>query len=223
MQDSEQPRRDLEEAVAELSPDARRVWDAIEEAGQRAARGEEVAAEMPPEYDDLLRSEQAALLRAVRLSGDAHAAGAAENEGMAALLRQAGGVIRRARELNPGIGDDLTLGEAVAVLRRHGVSPGIPPELAEMVVEVPAAAPTEEEAAALVRGVLDDLSPPQRRVLSVRMNARGEDEDPEEILGEVLALSDEEAREYLEGFEKLVKEAVNEVAGERERRRSEGR
>ncbi|MDP9474808.1 MAG: hypothetical protein M3R38_03810 [Actinomycetota bacterium] len=147
MRDAEELRRELEEAVAELSPDARRAWDALEDARERVVAGEEVPAELPPGYDDLLPSEQAALLRAVRLSADVHAAQAREEEGMVALMRQAEGVIRRAQELDPGAGDDLTLGEAVAVLRRRGVNPGISPELEELVVWVPVEEPAEEEAA----------------------------------------------------------------------------
>jgi hypothetical protein len=219
MHDVEQLRRDLEEAVAELSPDARRAWDTLEDAAGRVAAGEDVAPEMPPEYDDLLPSEQAALLRVVPLSGALYAARAEEEEGMVALMYQLEGVIGRAQELEPGLGEGVTLGEAVAAPKRHGVSAGISPELEDLVVEAPAGARTEEEVAALVRGLLDVLSPPQRQVRNVRMNTRGGDENPAEILAEVLALSDDEAREYMEDFEKLVKEVVDEVADERDRRR----
>ncbi len=216
--DIEQLRRDLEEAVAELSPDAQSVWKVLEEARERAVAGEEVAAEMPPEYHELLSSEQAALLQAVRASAAVYAASVAEEEGMVALLRQAAAVITRAQELEPGIGDRATLGEAVAVLSRHGVNPGISPELAEMVVRVPVEAAAEEAAAASLERVLADLAPLQRQVLNVRMNTRAEHEDPAEILGEVLALSDEEAQEYIEDFKRLAEEVVNEVVDERERR-----
>ena len=48
MQDIERLRRDLEEAIAELGPDARRVWEAIEEGNERAARGGEVPAPRCP-------------------------------------------------------------------------------------------------------------------------------------------------------------------------------
>lgn len=142
MQDIEQLRRDLEDAVAELGPDARRVWDAIEEGNRRLARGEEVPAELPPGYDALPPSEQDALIRAVQASADLHGAEAEEEEGMVSLMRQGEGVIRKARELEPAAGDDLKLGEAVAILRRHGVNPGISPELEGMVVEVPVEEPT---------------------------------------------------------------------------------
>ena len=141
MHDLERLRRELEDAVAELGPEALRVWKVLEEAGKRAAAGEEAAAEIPPGYHDLLPSERAAVLRVVRASAALHGAEAEKEEGMVALMRQGEGVIRRAQELEPGIGEHATLEEAVAVLQRHGVNPGICPELEEMVVEVPVEEP----------------------------------------------------------------------------------
>ena len=130
----EQLQRDLEEAVAELTPDARRVWVAVEEDIERE---EEVPTELPPEYEDLRPSEKGALVRVVTLLQRVHEAQAAEAEGRESFLYQAMAVITRAQELEPNIGEDLTLSEAVAVLQRHGVNPGLSPEAAEMVVEVP--------------------------------------------------------------------------------------
>jgi hypothetical protein len=137
MQDVEQLQRDHEEAIAELTPDARRVWIAIEEDMERADRGEEVPAEMPPEYEDLHPSEQGALVRVVKLSARVYEAEEAEAEGMKSLLNQAIAIFRRAQELEPSIGEGTTLSEAVAVLQRHGVNPGLSPEVSEMVIEVP--------------------------------------------------------------------------------------
>lgn len=137
MQDVEQLQRDLEEVVAGLSPDARRVWGEIEGDAERFAHGEDVAPEFPSGFDELLQSERDAVLRAVRLSEELHAALGAENEGMAALMRQAEGVITRAQELEPSLGDNPTLGEAIAALERHGVNSGLSPELEEMMVRVP--------------------------------------------------------------------------------------
>ncbi len=137
MRDIEQLRRDLEEAVAGLSPAARRVWEAVQEREKRMTAGEDVEFEMPPGHDALLPSERDDLLRALRASAEVHAANAEENAGMSALMRQAAGVIRRAQELEPGLGDEITLGEAMAILERHGESSGLSPELADMVVEVP--------------------------------------------------------------------------------------
>lgn len=138
MQDVEQLRRELEEAIADLSPDARRVWDEIEENAERTASGEDVAPDLPAGFDNLPPSERDALLQTLRLSGELRAALAAEDEGMAALMNQAAGVITRAQELEPSIGDNPTLGEAIAALERHGINPGLSPELADMVVKVPA-------------------------------------------------------------------------------------
>jgi hypothetical protein len=199
MHDTERLRDNLEESISELTPATREVWEVLVERGERAARGEEYIADLPPEYDGLVRSEQAALMRVVNLSGDLHAASAAENEGMAALMRQAQGTIVRAQRLEPDA-DNLTLEGAVAVLRRHGLGSGISPELAEMVVEVPVKEPTEEEVDAVVEDILDSLSPLHQRVLHIRMKIREEDEIPAEILEEVLALSESEAEEYLEEF-----------------------
>ena len=49
-------------------------------------------------------------------------------------------IIPRARELDPAFkarGDDVTTGEAVEVLRRHGEPLGISDEVLEMMIEVP--------------------------------------------------------------------------------------
>lgn len=137
MRDIEQLRRDLEEAIAGLSPEARSVWEAIQEREQRMAHGEDVEFEMPPGHDALLPSERDNLLKALRASAEVHAANAEEHAGMSALMRQASGVIRRAQELEPGLGDKITLGDAIAVLERHGEASGLSPELEDMLVEVP--------------------------------------------------------------------------------------
>jgi hypothetical protein len=112
------------------------VWDEIEEDAKRFVDGEDVVPELPSGFDNLPSSERDALLGALQLEEELHASMAAENEGMAALMRQAKGVIKRAQELEPGIGDNATLEEAIAALQRHGVNPGLSPELEDMVVEV---------------------------------------------------------------------------------------
>ena len=137
MRDTEQLRRDLGEIVAGLSADARRVWDEIEEDAKRFVDGEDVVPELPSGFDNLPSSERDVLRGALRLSEELHAAVGAENEGMAALMGQAAGVIARAQEVEPGIGDNPTLEEAIAALKRHGVNPGLSPELEDMVVRVP--------------------------------------------------------------------------------------
>jgi len=223
MRGIEQLRRDLEEAIADLSPAARSVWEALEAHEARMESGEEPPIELPPGYDDLLPSEQDALGRVLQASAEVHAAAAEESAGMFAGMRQAADVIRRAQELEPGLGDEITLGEAMAILERHGESSGLSPELADMVVEVPTQEPTKEEADAMVQHILDSLSPQQRRVLNIRMQTRGEDENAGEILGEVQDLSEAEAQEHLDEIKKLVEDVVNEVveADEQERRREE--
>lgn len=138
MRDIEQLRRDLEEAVAALSPDARRVWETLQEYEEaRVEGGEEHAVELPPGYSALPPSEQEALVRVLRASAEVNAAQAEENEGIAALMHQAVGVILRAQELEPGLGDNPALEDAIAVLKRHGEPSGLSPELSDMVVEVP--------------------------------------------------------------------------------------
>lgn len=136
MRDTERLRRAIGKIVAGLSADARLVWDEMESDARRVADGEDVTPELPSGFDDLPPSEQDSLLEALDLSGELLEAQSAENEGMAALMRQAKGVITRAQELEPDIGSNPTVGEAVAALKRHGVNPGLSPELEEMIVHV---------------------------------------------------------------------------------------
>jgi len=133
MRDIEQLRRDLEEAIAGLSPEARSVWEAIQEREQRMSHGEDVEFEMPPGHDALPPSERDNLLKVLQASAEVHAANAEGNASMPALMRQAPGVIMRALELEPGLGDVITLGEAMVILERHGEASGLSPELADMV------------------------------------------------------------------------------------------
>jgi hypothetical protein len=113
------------------------VWHEIEKDAKRFVDGEDVVPELPSGFDNLPSSERDALLGALQLSEELHASMEAEKKGMAALVRQAKGVIKRAQELEPGIGDNATLEEAIAALKRHGVNPGLSPELEDMVVRVP--------------------------------------------------------------------------------------
>jgi hypothetical protein len=46
-------------------------------------------------------------------------------------------LIERARELDPSLGENATTGEAVAVLRQHGVPLGISDEVLEVIIWVP--------------------------------------------------------------------------------------
>ena len=67
----------------------------------------------------------------VRLQGEA----LARAEGEKALWEQLEALIGRARDLDPAFaarGDDVTVGEAVAVLRQHGESLGVSDEVLEM-------------------------------------------------------------------------------------------
>lgn len=129
MHDAERIESELKEVVAEMSPDARRVWEAI-----RESAGEQ----LPPEYGDLLPSEQAALGRAVRTMIDLRTALAEQDAGVAALARQMRSVFVRAEQLEPAlVGKNVTLGEAVGVLERHGERTGISPEVFDMSFRVP--------------------------------------------------------------------------------------
>jgi hypothetical protein len=67
----------------------------------------------------------------VRLQGEA----LARAEGEKALWEQLEALIGRARDLDPAFaarGDDVTVGEAVAVLRQHGEPLGVSDEVLEM-------------------------------------------------------------------------------------------
>ena len=68
---------------------------------------------------------------------DAHEALARELQGETDLYRQLARLVDRARELDPSLRDDVTMGEAVEVLRRHGEPLGISDEVLEMIIWVP--------------------------------------------------------------------------------------
>jgi hypothetical protein len=53
------------------------------------------------------------------------------------LHSQLAALILRARELDPSLRNEATLGEAIMVLKRDGESIGVSEEVLEMVVEVP--------------------------------------------------------------------------------------
>ena len=72
-----------------------------------------------------------------RFFAEAYDARIRESQGWADLDRQLAALILRARELDPSLRAGATLGEAIAVLKRHGEPAGISDEVLEMVVEVP--------------------------------------------------------------------------------------
>jgi hypothetical protein len=127
--DLEVPRR-IADARQQLSPEGEQVLERI-----LAEEGDpdDVVAAM----ERLPASEQCMLLGLSGLLGEAYEARAKEHQGFADLYLQLAGLIERARELEPSLGDDATTGEAVEVLRRHGEPLGVSDEVLEMIVEEP--------------------------------------------------------------------------------------
>ena len=127
--DQEVPRR-IGEARQELSPEGLEV---LERLLAQDGRPEDVVGAMEP----LKASDQSVLLGINKLLGEAYEASKQENQGWEDLHHQIGRIIERAQELEPSLGDDATVGEAVAVLRRRGETVGVSDEVLEMVIEVP--------------------------------------------------------------------------------------
>jgi hypothetical protein len=136
--DLEVPRR-IGEARQQLSPEGEAVLERlIAILAQEPTESPEVfiANALLP----LPRPEQVVLLRLNNLLLEAYRASEEEHRGYLDLGNQMLSIIRRARELDPAFkarGNDVTTGEAVEVLRRHGEPLGISDEVLEMKVWVP--------------------------------------------------------------------------------------
>jgi hypothetical protein len=127
--DVEVPRR-IGEARQQLSPEGEEVLERI--LGHQGGP-DDVAAAM----ERLPAPEGSVLAGIAGLLGEAYEASAQEQQGWADLHRSLEKLIWRAQELDPSLGDSATLGEAVAVLRRHGEPLGVSDEVLEMIVWVP--------------------------------------------------------------------------------------
>ena len=128
----EVPRR-VGEARQELSPEGVAV---LERLLAQADAPEDVVAALEP----LTQGEVNTILALNKLFVEAYDAAQEENRGWISLFRQEGEIFRRAQKLDPYFasrGGAVTLGEAVAVLKRHGQPVGISDEVLEIVVEVP--------------------------------------------------------------------------------------
>ena len=136
--DLEVPRR-IGEARQQLSPEGEAVLERlIAIIAQEPAESPEafLANALLP----LPRPEQVVLLRLNNLLLEAYRASEAEHQGWIDHHNQMLSIIRRARELDPAFkarGDDVTAGEAVEVLRRHGEPLGISDEVLETLIEGP--------------------------------------------------------------------------------------
>ena len=127
--DHEMPRR-IGEARGELSPEGVAVLEGIiAETGDL----EDIIAAM----ESLPASDRRVLVSVSRFFAEAYDARMRESQGWADLHLQLAGLILRARELEPSLGEGATLGEAIVVLKRHGEPLGISDEVLEMVVELP--------------------------------------------------------------------------------------
>ena len=77
------------------------------------------------------------LLGISKLMEEAYEASAKEARGVADLHSQLAVLILRAQALDPSLGEDTTVGEAIMVLKRHGEPVGVSEEVLEMIVKVP--------------------------------------------------------------------------------------
>lgn len=145
MHDIERIEQELQETVEAMSADARDAWEEIERLCEKA-----MASEDKPPYLDTAKiiermypSAREELSEAIALKGQLLRAQAEEAAGNESLMRQLAGSMEKAIELEPDLeGKNLTVGEALKVLERHGVKHGISPEVLEMAIEV--AVPPEE-------------------------------------------------------------------------------
>jgi hypothetical protein len=84
-------------------------------------------------------SDQANLVHAFKVMAEAHRQETDRARGEADFVSQMLHTMRRAQEVDEEAAknDRLTLGEAIAILERHGIKPGISQEVLEMEMEVP--------------------------------------------------------------------------------------
>jgi hypothetical protein len=133
--DLEVPRR-IGEARQQLSPEGEEVLERL-----LAATAGPEPTETPEAFVNALlplpRAEQAVLLKLNNLLLEAYEASASEHQGWANLHLQMARLIERAQELDPSLGENATLKEAIPVLKRHGIPLGISDEVLEMIVWVP--------------------------------------------------------------------------------------
>jgi hypothetical protein len=128
--DHEVPRR-IGEARRQLSPEGVAVLERIiaDESGDL----EDIIAVM----ESLPTSDRDVLVGISRFFAEAYDARIRESQGWTDLHRQLAGLIVRARELDPSLGEGTTLEDAIPVLKRYGEPLGISDEVLEMIVEVP--------------------------------------------------------------------------------------
>ena len=128
--DHEVPRR-IGEARRQLSPEGVAVLERViaDESGDLEGI---IAA-----IESLPASDRHELVGISRFFAEAYDARIRESQGWADLHRHLAGLIVRARELDPSLRADATLGEAIVVLKRHGEPLGISDEVLEMTVEMP--------------------------------------------------------------------------------------
>ena len=128
--DHELPRR-IGEARRQLSPEGVAVLERViaDESGDL----ENIIAAI----ESLPASDRHVLVGISRFFAEAYDARIRESQGWVGLHRQLAGLIVRARELDPSLGEGATLGEAIVVLKRHGEPLGISDEVLEMAIEMP--------------------------------------------------------------------------------------
>jgi hypothetical protein len=133
--DLEVPRR-IGEARKELSPEGEEVLERLLVVLANPG-GAETPESIASAMAQLQPFEQRILHSLNDFLVDAHEALARELQGETDLYRQLARLVDRARDLDPSLRDDVTMGEAVEVLRRHGEPLGISDEVLEMIIWVP--------------------------------------------------------------------------------------
>ncbi len=129
-------------AFQRLSPEGVEVLNEVMVLTHKAAGGQDLPAIDPEDVGtrlgELPEKDATMVFKITELMEAALNASVERNLGEVDLFRQAARIVERAWELDPTLDPDMSLGEAVAVLERHGEKAGISDEVLDMEVWVPA-------------------------------------------------------------------------------------
>jgi hypothetical protein len=135
--EKEQLQRELAEVIESLSADARDAWERLQELHEQGGDLEDHKDEVVAIIEPLYPSAREELTHVRELKARFLKANAEEHQGMASLHKQMMGLFYKAWELDPSLPKDATTSDAIEVLKRCGVRPGVSEELLEMEMEVP--------------------------------------------------------------------------------------
>ena len=128
----------IAKAFQRLSPEGVEILNEVIEAAARSSAPEWDTDELTARMERLPEWDLNAIVAINKHFMEAFDASIEQARGEQDLFQQAAAIVVRAQELDPEFaarGNEVTLEEAVAVLKRHGVKPGISEEVME--VEVP--------------------------------------------------------------------------------------